>query len=553
MLQQLSIQNFAVVSSLLLDLKPGMTTITGETGAGKSIALDALSLCIGARAEASMVRPGKAKADISAQFSVKALPLARSWLEEHDLEDDQLECLLRRTISKEGRSRAYINGSPVPLQQLRQLGELLLNIHGQDAHLALLKPDNQRLILDQYANHAPLLQKVRASYQHWRQTAARLQSLKTDQQARQDRLQLVSYQVDELDEFALQEGEYQQLEQEQSRLSHAKELIETGQHATNLLSDAEPVNVSSMLNSVLSQLSDYTEMDSSLAESVKMLETAAIHVSEATQELSSFVDHLELDPERLAVVESRMETAMALARKHNVTAEQLLELHQSLQQELSQLKSTTASLCELEAEVEQAEHSYHQAAATLSKSRIKAAKALASAIADKVRPLNLPDAQLAFELSAGPASAAGSDLVCLQISTNKGQPLADIGKIASGGELSRIGLAIQVIASDALPASTLIFDEVDTGISGPTASVTGKMLKQLANSNQIICVTHLPQVAAVGHQQMFVEKYSVANSTETRIRELDQPARVEELARLLAGDSITKSSMENAKDLLEQA
>lgn len=553
MLQQLSIQNFAVVSSLLLDLQSGMTTITGETGAGKSIALDALSLCLGARAEASMVRPGKARADISARFALHALPQAISWLKSHDLEDEQQECLLRRTVTKEGRSRAYINGSPVTLQQLKQLGELLVNIHGQHAHLALLNTDNQRFILDQFAGHTTLLGEVSSHHQQWQQAKIQLQQLKADQQARQDRLQLVAYQVDELDQFALQPNEYEQLMQEQTRLSHAKELIETGQQATNLLSEAEPVNVNSMLTGVLSLLGDYAEMDSAVAESIKMLETAAIHVSEASQELNSFVDALELDPERLAYVEQRMETAMTLARKHHIPAEQLVETHSTLTQELTTLKSENASLGELEEQVVTLEASYRQVAEQLTQSRKHAATSLAQKIQQTVKPLNLPDAKICFAISQGAASALGHDAVSLQVSTNKGQPAADIGKIASGGELSRIGLAIQVIASDALPAATLVFDEVDTGISGPTAAVTGKMLRKLAGKNQIICVTHLPQVAAAGHQQLFVEKLTRAQATETRIQTLGSQARVEELARLLAGDTITKSSLENAKELLESA
>lgn len=553
MLLQLSIQNFAVVSSLLLELQPGMTTITGETGAGKSIALDALSLCIGARAEAAMVRPGKAKADISARFSLHSLPQAADWLQQNDLDDESQECLLRRTLSKEGRSRAYINGSPVTLQQLKQLGELLVNIHGQHDHLALLNSDNQREILDQYARHPQLLNRVKTDYQQWQQIRLQLKQLHAEQQARQDRMQLLAYQVQELDEFALQAEEYESLGKEQTRLAHAKELIESGQQANNLLCDAEPVNISSMLHTVLCQLSEFSEIDTTIAETVKMLETASIHVSEAAQELSGFVDTLELDPERLSYVEQRMESIMSLARKHSVNPEQLFTTHQALAQELLTLQTETASLEELETQLAEVEQNYRQSADKLSASRQEAAGSLAKQIEQNVQPLNLPDAKVRFQLEKGTASASGHDQITLQISTNQGQPLADIGKIASGGELSRIGLAIQVIATHALPAATLIFDEVDTGISGPTAAVTGKMLRQLAKSNQIVCVTHLPQVAAAGHQQLFVEKFNVANATETRIQALDQNARQQELARLLAGDSITQTSLENAKELLQQA
>lgn len=553
MLQQLTILNFAVVSSLTLDWQQGMTTITGETGAGKSIALDALSLCLGARAEASMVRPGASKTDISACFNISNLPMAQVWLDENDLDSDDGECILRRTITKEGRSRGYINGQPVPLQQLKSIGSYLINIHGQHAHLDLLKPERQQLLLDEYAEHDDLLNSVAHRYQSWQKLSKNLNALQADQDNQRDRIQLLSYQVQELDEFALQEGEFEELEANFKRLSHAEDLLRNGQQSHQLLAIAEPVNVSSMLHQITQQLNQCVELDASLEPTLNLLEEAKIQLDEASAELEQFCEAIEFDPEGLAQTEKRMQQALDLSRKHHVAPERLPALHQKLTEELAGLANPEQALDELKAQVEQAEQDYIELAATLTESRQKAGETLAKGIIKEVQRMNMPHTKVSFDLAPTTPSKTGSDEIRLLVATNPGQPLGELGKVASGGELSRLGLAIQVLTHHNQATPTLVFDEVDVGISGQTASVVGKMLRSLGQKSQVICVTHLPQVAASGHQQLFVDKLMDQDQTQTRVQTLDKQGRIRELARLLGGEQITEHTLANAQELLFEA
>ncbi|GGO74485.1 DNA repair protein RecN [Bowmanella pacifica] len=553
MLLQLSVRNFAIVQSLDIELHSGMTAITGETGAGKSIAIDALSLCLGDRAEASMVRKGADKAEITACFALHNLPLAQQWLTSQELQEDDQECVIRRVISCEGRSKAYINGAPVSLQQLKGLGQYLVNIHGQHAHQQLLKADVQRELLDNYANHPDLLQELLNRYQQLQETRKQYQLLQDNQQHREARRQLLAYQVQELDEFAIEESEFEQLEVEHKRLSHSQSLLEQSQTSFHQLYDADDINALSIIQHAIDRLSELQEHDASLTPIVDLLSEANIQVDEASQQLRDYIDGLEVDPFRMQQVEARFSKAMELARKHQVMPEGLYEYHQSLVQEFAQLQQDDNQLEALALTLEQLKQAYIQTAEVLSRSRQTAAQKLAEQVQNEIRQMNMSQASFAIQVQFDPQMAInrqGQDVIRFVVATNPGQPADLLEKVASGGELSRIGLAVQVIASANHKVPTMIFDEVDTGISGPTASVVGQLLRRLGQDAQVLCVTHLPQVAACAHHQMLVTKFSDGKTTETHMIPLAQQQRIEELARLLAGDKLTDTALANARELL---
>lgn len=551
MLAHLSVNNFAIVKSLQLELSKGMTTITGETGAGKSIAIDALGLCLGGRAEASMVRQGEEKTEVSAAFSLENNINATRWLEDNDLLDGS-DCILRRIISKEGRSRAFINGSPVPLSQLKSLGQLLINIHGQHAHHQLMKSEYQMAMLDQYAGHANLLKGTRHAYQTWRQADNHLKQLKENSAANMAQKQLLEYQIKELNELSLGEDEYEQLEQEHKRLSNSGELASTCQQAIELIYEGEEVNALGILQSANHSLIQLAELDDKLVELPNMVAEAIIQLEEANSELRNYLDSIDVDPARMAYVEERFSKVMSIARKHHVMPEELYQHHQDLLAQIEQLDCSDERVEALEQEVETKYQDFLAAAEKLRKSRLRYAKELNKLITASMHELSMEKAQFRIEVSneGNHPSPLGMDTVCFVVSTNPGQPMQPIAKVASGGELSRISLAIQVITAQKVDTPSLIFDEVDVGISGPTAAVVGKMLRKLGESTQVLCVTHLPQVAGCGHQQLFVAKKTKAGKTETQMHRLDDEQRVTELARLLGGSEITDSTIANAKELL---
>ncbi|MCM5510922.1 DNA repair protein RecN [Vibrio sp. SCSIO 43169] len=551
MLAHLSVNNFAIVKSLQLELSHGMTTITGETGAGKSIAIDALGLCLGGRAEASMVRQGEEKTEVSAAFSLENNIHATRWLEDNDLLEGS-DCILRRIINKEGRSRAFINGSPVPLSQLKTLGQLLINIHGQHAHHQLMKSDYQMAMLDQYAGHTNLLKGTRNAYQNWRQADNNLKQLKENSAANLAQKQLLEYQIKELNELSLGEDEYEELEQEHKRLSNSGELAATCQQAIELIYEGEEVNALSILQSASSSLIQLAELDEALAELPNMLSEAIIQIEEANSELRGYLDNIDVDPARMAFVEERFSKVMSMARKHHVLPDELYQHHQDLLSQIEALDCSDEKLEELEQAVEAKYQAFLTSAEKLHKSRCRYAKELNKLITASMHELSMEKAQFCIEVDkqCTHPSPLGMDNVCFVVSTNPGQPMQPIAKVASGGELSRISLAIQVITAQKVDTPSLIFDEVDVGISGPTAAVVGKMLRKLGESTQVLCVTHLPQVAGCGHQQLFVAKQTKAGKTETQMHSLDNEQRVSELARLLGGSEITESTLANAKELL---
>ncbi|MBE8566818.1 DNA repair protein RecN [Vibrio splendidus] len=551
MLAHLSVNNFAIVKSLQLELSKGMTTITGETGAGKSIAIDALGLCLGGRSDAGMVRQGEEKTEVSAAFLLENNLHATRWLEDNELLDGG-ECILRRTISKEGRSRAFINGSPVPLSQLKSLGQLLINIHGQHAHHQLMKSDYQMAMLDQYAGHLNLLKSTRNAYQAWRQADNHLKELRENSQQNQAQKQLLEYQIKELNELSIGEEEYEDLEQEHKRLSNSGELATTCQQAIELIYEGEEVNALGILQSANNSLIQLAELDERLAELPSLLSEAIIQIEETNNELRTYLDSIDVDPGRMAYVEERFSKVMSMSRKHHVLPEELYKHHQDLLQQVEALDCSDEKLEDLANEVENQYQSFVAKSEKLHKSRTRYAKELNKLITQSMHELSMEKAQFAIEVNNTNThpSPLGMDNVTFIVSTNPGQPMQPIAKVASGGELSRISLAIQVITAQKVDTPSLIFDEVDVGISGPTAAVVGKMLRKLGESTQVMCVTHLPQVAGCGHQQLFVAKNTKSGKTETQMHTLDEQQRVSELARLLGGSQITESTLANAKELL---
>ncbi|AGB77088.1 DNA repair protein RecN [Enterobacteriaceae bacterium strain FGI 57] len=551
MLAQLTISNFAIVRELEIDFNGGMTAITGETGAGKSIAIDALGLCLGGRAEGDMVRAGASRADLCARFALKDTPAALRWLEENQLEDGR-ECLLRRVISSDGRSRGFINGTAVPLSQLRELGQLLIQIHGQHAHQLLVKPEHQKTLLDGYTGESALTRQMADHYHLWHQSCRDLAQHQQQSQERAARAELLQYQLKELIEFNPQPGEYEQIDEEYKRLANSGQLLSTSQHALALLADGEDANLLSQLYTAKQLTTELVGMDNKLASVLDMLEEASIQLSEASDELRHYCDRLDLDPNRLYELEQRLSRQIALARKHHISPEALPDFYQSLLDEQQQLDDQSDSLETLKHAVARHHELALKTAHQLHTLRLNSAQELAGLITDSMHALSMPHGVFTIDVSFEEQhlTADGADRIEFRVTTNPGQPLQPIAKVASGGELSRIALAIQVITARKMETPALIFDEVDVGISGPTAAVVGRLLRQLGESTQVMCVTHLPQVAGCGHHHFFVSKETDGEMTETHMQVLDKRARLQELARLLGGSEVTRNTLANAKELL---
>jgi DNA repair protein RecN (Recombination protein N) len=557
MLLNLTIKNFAIVKSLDIDWQDGMTAITGETGAGKSIAIDALNLCLGERALANSVRPQCKKAELTATFDLQKNNTAKRWLAQHELllndSEQENDCILRRIIFAEGRSKAYINGSQVPLVQLKELGQLLLNIHGQHDHQLIIKPQQQRRMLDQYAHNETLCNEVNYYFEQWHKLTCELKTLQENQQQREAQKQLLEYQVQELDEFNLQLNEFETIETDYKRHSHAQHLLSESMQTIHLLSEDEQFNLIDKLRHLCDKMVNLSQVDGQLTNIATLLNEALIPLEEANQDLKHYHQQLELDPETFLALEQRYSQAVQLAKKHQVRPEDLPTYHQKLTQELTLISSDENRLDSVNKEIIAAEQNYANAAKQLSQARQKIAAQLSDKISASIQELNMPHGKFVVKVESKDETTPclhGTDDINFLISMNPGQPLELMNKVASGGELSRISLAIQVILADKITTPTLIFDEVDVGISGPTAAMVGKKLQQLGQKAQVICVTHLPQVASKAEQQLFVAKLTDGEQTETKVIELNQQARVREIARLLAGDKITDSSLANASELL---
>ena len=555
MLTQLTINNFAIVRQLEIELAKGMSVITGETGAGKSIAIDALGLCLGQRIETSMVREGQERAEICASFFIEPTNPAYQWLQEQELQDSDnpSDCILRRVINADGRSKAFINSTPVSASQLKEIGQYLIHINGQHASQLLLKNDYQLQLVDTFAHHYDLLAQMREDYRAWKNLQTQVKTFQQKVAENEAKKQLLQYQVEELDEFALRPNEYLELEEDQRRLSNSEQLTQLSQSALQLLSENETVSIDSMLYRATQYIDELSELDPRYASVQTMLNDALIQVQEATSEVQHLASHIEQDPMLLQEIEQRLGQALQLARKHNVKPEELVDWHQKLKAELTALFDFSESEERLILEEKAAFEKMQNTAKQLHESRCQAAEKLAQQVTHSIKGLAMENAEFFIEVNSDltKVAANGADNIVFTLRSNLGQQAQPLAKVASGGELSRISLAIQVLTSDQSAIPTLIFDEVDVGISGKTASVVGKLLRQLGDKCQVLCVTHLPQVACHGHHQFNVEKFTVDDKTETKMTALSQEERVPALARLLGGSEITDLALANAQEMLD--
>lgn len=554
MLSQLKVSNFAIADHLEVLFKNGMTVLSGETGAGKSIILDALGLALGDRADTSMVRHGEPKAEISAAFELDKHPKALKWLKDHDLDEGE-QCILRRVITAEGRSRSYINGHPSPLQNLKSIGELLIDIHSQHEHQSLLNKDNHRIIVDNFGLLQELSSEVSKSYATWANQAKHLAQLENNQDEIAARTHLLTFQLEEFEALDLQEDEVEALEKEQSQLANAELLLSRAHEALTLCTDSD-TNAVSMVASAASSLHNLPSENKEISEALTMLAEAQIQIEEASGNLRHFVDSFELNPERLAFIEERLSTIYQLARKHRCEPTELLDIQNKLSKELHNYNNGDQNLEQLQEEIKALEAAYRTLADQQRQKRTKCAKSLEKQICEQLAEMDMKSIKFCVDISPldnSKVNQFGLDNIEFLISTNPGQPPKAINKVASGGELSRISLAIQVIVAQSSTIPTLVFDEVDVGIGGGTAQIVGRLLKSLGKDGQIICVTHLPQVASQGEHHYFISKKEVDGKVKSSIDLLDENARTEEIARMLGGIKMTEQTLAHAKEMLETA
>jgi DNA repair protein RecN (Recombination protein N) len=549
MLKFLGIRDFVIVSSLELDFSPGFTVLTGETGAGKSILIDALSLALGERGDATMVRNGCERAEIAAEFDVSAMPQVQDWLREQELEGDPGVCLLRRVLDAGGRSRGFINGRSATLQQMREAGDRLLDIHGQNVHQSLLRPDAQRTLLDGYAGVAVAAGQVAALYHDWQALRRRRISLTENADAVAAERELLQFQRSELEGLAFDASDWNAVQEDYARLAHAASLLETAAFGIETLSEADNACLT-QLNALAARLRDGMVHDASLGETLQMLESAQAELQEAVYALRHYQQRMDTDPQRLHIQEQRIQTVLDTARKYRVAPEQLGEALQRIMARLEELGGD-ADLAELAQQEESARQNYLAAAQKLTAARKKAAGKLAREITESMQALAMEGGSFAVAmLPLAEASAYGMEAIEFQVAANPGVPPRSLAKVASGGELSRISLAIQVATSQLASVPTLIFDEVDSGIGGRVAEIVGHLLKKLGKDYQVLCVTHLPQVAAAADRQWQVSKAVENGVTLSRITLLDGKQRVEEIARMLGGVKITETTRKHAAEML---
>lgn len=545
MLTDLSIRDYAIVQRLDIELHGGMTCMTGETGAGKSIMLDALGLCIGDRADARAVRTGADRAEISALFSVEHLPMAQAWLERAALLEGH-ECLIRRTVTSDGRSRAFINGSPATLAQCTELGGLLVDIHSQHAHQSLLRRAVQRELLDEFSDINGEAASIAAEAEAIRELKQELSTLTSSSKELEERRDLLNYQIEELLDLNFTEGEMDTLESEQKLLSNASWIMDTVHSVSE-----QCAQLGDQLRSSVSALSD-DRLGSHIDESRDMVASSQIQLEEAASELRRYLDRIELDPQKLQEVEKRLDAAYTLARKHRIQPEALSNHLNTLSDELEGLEKGNQRLDDLEQEIQARESKWVEAAKTLSQKRAVGGKALAARSMDLLAQLAMERCSLEIgfiPIDPEKLDPRGLEEVEIWISTNPGSQPGPLNKVASGGELSRISLALQVAVADMATAPTMIFDEVDVGVGGAVADVVGNLLRTLSANVQVLCVTHLPQVAAKGHKHIQVSKAGDKVVT-TSLNYLTGDERVEELSRMLGGAVVTEATRENARELL---
>ena len=552
MLTHLLIKNFAVVEELELDLRAGMTVFTGETGAGKSILIDSSGLVLGDRADSGIIRSGCDRTEICANFSVSEQGEVADILRLQDIELDDNEVLIRRVINADGRSRAFINGVSVPVNLLRRIGEHMIDIHGQHAHQSLTRREAQRTLLDDYGDHEKELKAVAELAQEWQELESQISSLSGSSDDHRAKISLLRYQVQELEELSPAEGEYEELNEEFKRLDNAKRLIELAQNAVDLLAAGEQ-SADSVAARALRDLQEARQFDERLGSAIELVDGAVIQLSEAADELRLYLGKVDVEPENLGTVEKRLSDFHDIARKHNIPSQQLAAYFSDLQGQLFELENSEHLLDELLLKKESCLTNYQSAALALSTRREKTANRLGKEVSKTLASLGMPGGEFLVSVE-GQAdtrpNAFGSDAIEFLVSANPGQPPQPLRKVASGGELSRISLAIQVISNNQRVIPTLVFDEVDSGIGGGIAEIVGKLLHQLTDKHQVFCVTHLPQVASLADHHLQVQKHSGKKSTSTAVAELDDEERIEEIARMLGGVKITEQSRKHAREML---
>ena len=551
MLTHIHIENFTIIQSLDLEFSDGFSVLTGETGAGKSIIVDAVMLALGARADVNFIREGQERCDLVLSFSLNDAPLAKAWLKEHELDNDEAECLLRRSLTRDGRSRSSINGTPCPQQLIRELADLLISIHGQHQHQALLKPEMQLNQLDAYAKHEKLLNEVAHHHQLWQEINQRLENLKNKAKNSEAQFSLLDYQLTELRELAPEAGEWDSLFQTHKQLHHRKKIIADLKISLELISEGE-ISAQELIQKASHHVQEIIHIDPKINNVVGLLNSALINLQEAQNELEDYRQALDLSPEELERTEQRISRYHELARKHRIEPEQLHTTQNHLEKEMAELQNAENSIAELEEQINQHLLHYHAVATELSRSRNKIAKKLSSAITTSMQDLGMEGGgfKIEFESVTHKLSAFGYERAQFMVSTNPGQSYQALQKIVSGGELSRISLALQVLSAEKDQTPSLIFDEVDVGIGGKTAAIVGKLLRQLGEHVQVLCVTHLPQVAASGHHHFKVSKQSDNKQTLSQIMQLNHEERTHEIARMLGGAEITAQSLAHAEEML---
>ncbi len=546
MLRALHIRDFVIVTEADITFDAGFTVFSGETGAGKSILIDALALTLGERADSAVLREGASRAEISAVFEAPEA-LVR-WLTEHDLQAEH-ELVLRRVIDAQGRSRAYVNGSAVTLTQLREIGEYLIDIHGQHAHQSLLRADNQRELLDAHGNHQTLRQSTTLAFKAWRATEKQLSLAEQDANTVAQVREQLDWKTGELARLALGPTEWAEISAEHTRLANGQSLLDGAAHTLNALDEGDAA-VHHQLATAVQRISQLLRHDANLQTVHDALDSARIAVSEAVSDLNDYVSRAELDPARLSVLDNRLRAIFELARKFKTEPEDLFQFEQTLQSELAALQASS-DIEGLRAQVLAQRAAYEIAAQALSAARTKAALDLSKLVSKAMQTLAMEGGQFSILLHSAQAASHGQDLVEFLVAGHAGSTPRPLAKVASGGELARISLALSVIASRAARVPTLIFDEVDSGIGGAVAEVVGNLLRELGARHQVLCVTHLPQVAARGQQHFQVSKQNIKGKTQSSIALLKAPERVEEVARMLGGIKITSTTREHAKELLQ--
>lgn len=552
MLVNLNIIDLAIVERLDLDLAKGMSVLTGETGAGKSILLTALGLALGDRADSGYVRPGCKRAEINLEFDLENIASARQWLLENEL-DDGKHCIIRRIVSDDGRSKAYINNRPVTLQTLQELSEKLVQIHGQHAHLTLLNGDEQRRLLDAFGKNQPLLDEVNECYRQWHHTHKALESLtkaNIDQSQREDFLR---FQIDELEQLDLENYNYAALAEEHGKLANLEHILSIGQRHVDNLYENDQLSVNQMLSQSVNEITQISQYAPELNDICTMLSEAQIQTEEAALQLRRFLKSQEADPQRMAALENQIGIIQKLSRKHHVNPEDLPTLSANLKQELDNVTHSHERMEELTERTGQLLKDYNQLSGELTVQRRKQAQNLQRQISAMIQELGMPEGEFIVECTGIEGSAPklnGKDKIEFMVCANPGLPAKPLAKVASGGELSRISLAIQVTTSNDKTTPTMIFDEVDSGIGGGTAEIVGQKLRSLSLGRQVICVTHLPQVAAQAHMHLYVEKNNSSEMTSSTVRLLNDEERVEEIARMLGGITITENTRAHAREML---